>query len=229
MRVSIDWRPERGDPAQLVVLLHDAGADGGQMAALAQRLRAQFPQAALLAPDAPFAPDDAPTAARQWFAGAHDGVEAGDPDAELDDFAAWVRAQQSRLGVPAPATALGGFGQGATVALETAVRCDGLAGRVLAFGGRFRALPPAAPALTTLHLFHGGADPLVPARHSREAIEHLGVLHGDATLDIAEGVGHVLHPALVDCALHRLTHHIPLRTWREALGSAPRDPAARAR
>jgi phospholipase/carboxylesterase len=44
---------------------------------------------------------------------------------------------------------------------------------------------------------------------------------GDVTLDIAEEVGHELHPALIEQALHRLTHHIPLRTWQAALGSAP--------
>jgi hypothetical protein len=31
-------------------------------------------------------------------------------------------------------------------------------------------------------------------------------------------VGHELHPALVDCALRRLTSHIPMRTWMAAMG-----------
>jgi hypothetical protein len=54
----------------------------------------------------------------------------------------------------------------------------------------------------------------------RQALEHLGEHQGDATLDIAHGVGHELHPALIDCALHRLRNHIPLRTWQAALGAA---------
>ena len=53
---------------------------------------------------------------------------------------------------------------------------------------------------------------------------YLGAFDGDATLDIAQGVGHELHPALVDSALFRLTSHIPHRTWRAALGQVPSAP-----
>lgn len=139
----------------------------------------------------------------------------------LPPLTAWVRAQQQRLGVGPAATALGGFSQGAILSLAAALREDGLAGRVLAFGGCLVAPPEAAPRHTTVHLFHGGGDEIIPAEGSRQALQWLGDLQGDATLDIAEGVGHELHPALIDCALHRLTHHIPLRTWRAALGAAP--------
>jgi phospholipase/carboxylesterase len=38
----------------------------------------------------------------------------------------------------------------------------------------------------------------------------------------AGGIGHELHPVLIDCALQRLRSLIPLRTWQEALGAAPR-------
>jgi phospholipase/carboxylesterase len=106
------------------------------------------------------------------------------------------------------------------LALELASRFDGLCGRVLAFGGRYAALPATPPRETTLHLLHGGADPVIPVAHAREALQHLGALDGDATLDIAEGVGHELHPALIAQALFRLRNHIPHRTWRAALGGA---------
>ncbi len=139
----------------------------------------------------------------------------------LPPLIAWVRAQQHRLGVGPAATALGGFSQGAILSLAAALHEDGLAGRVLAFGGCLVSPPEAAPQRTTVHLFHGGGDEIIPADGSRQALQWLGDLQGDATLDIAEGVGHELHPALIDCALHRLTHHIPLRTWRAALGAAP--------
>lgn len=160
---------------------------------------------------------------RMWYS-----IEGITPDnwpgrvaACLPPLAAWVRAQQQRLGVGPAATALGGFSQGAILSLAAALREDGLAGRVLAFGGCLVSPPEAAPQRTTVHLFHGGGDEIIPAEGSRQALQWLGDLHGDATLDIAEGVGHELHPALIDCALHRLTHHIPLRTWRAALGAAP--------
>ena len=124
------------------------------------------------------------------------------------------------------ATAIFGFSQGAIMALELAQVHDGLAGRVLSFSGRYAALPEVAPALTTLHFLHGEADPVIPAQHARAAIERLAELQGDATIDIAEGVGHEINAHLLQCALHRLTSHIPHRTWAEALGAAPARPRA---
>ena len=59
--------------------------------------------------------------------------------------------------------------------------------------------------------------------------ERLGALRGDATIDIANGIGHTIPPALVQCALHRLTSHIPARTWAEAMGAARAAQAAAAR
>ena len=94
-------------------------------------------------------------------------------------------------------------------------------GRVLAFAGRYATLPLHAPRHTTLHLFHGAEDPVIPVRYARVAMQRLAELQGDATIDIAEGVGHELPPALVDCAIHRLRTHIPHRTWAAALGAVP--------
>jgi phospholipase/carboxylesterase len=139
--------------------------------------------------------------------------------AALEALEPWVRAQQHRLRVAPAATALGGFSQGAILALELATRQDGIAGRVLAFGGRYMVPPLAAPRHATIHLFHGSADQVIPDSGSREALERLGELQGDATIDIAEGIAHELHPVLIDCALHRLKTHIPLRTWQAALGA----------
>ena len=231
MQLPIEWLPTSGATEQLIVLLHGAGSDGAAMAPLAQALRAEYPQAALLAPDAPqaFAGDgaDGSGQGRQWFS-ASGLTEAGRVErvaAVLPALHEWLRHTQHRLRVPPLATALGGFSQGAILALETAVAEDGLAGRVLSFSGRFASLPPSAPRHTTVHLFHGGADEVIAASHARAALEALGALRGDATLDIAEDIGHELHPALVQRALFRLRNHIPARTWAAALGAAP--PLAR--
>jgi phospholipase/carboxylesterase len=223
MQLPIEWLPAEGAPEQLILLLHGVGADGASMAPLAQALRAEFPQAALLAPDAPH-PFDAGGPGRQWFsvAGITEANRAERVAAALPPLVAWVRQAQDRLRVGPAATAIAGFSQGAILALETALREDGLAGRVLAFGGRFAAPPEAAPRHTTVHLFHGGADPVIPAAHARAALEALAALQGDATLDIAEGTGHAIHPALVQRALFRLRNHIPARTWAAALGAVPR-------
>jgi len=231
MQLPIEWLPAAGRPEQLIVLLHGWRGEAMDLAPLGQALRHAFPQAAVLAPEAPHEGDvkDGRARGRQWYSldGLDPAHEAGRREWHRRvgearvGVQSWLRAQQQRLGVSTAATALGGFSQGAIVSLEIAVRDDGLAGRVLAFAGCFTADFEAAPRHTTVHLFHGGADPVIPAAGSRDALERLGALQGDATLDIAEGIGHEIHPALVECCLHRLKSHIPLRTWQAALGAAP--------
>ena len=228
MHHTLEWLPAEGRAEQLLLLLHGFAGSGADMAPLAQALRAAFPQAAVLAPDAPHASQlvgtgaDASARASQWYA-----VSGLTPEnwparvqAELPALRTWVQAQQQRLGIEPAATALAGFSQGAVLALALVMQHDGIAGRVLAFGGCLTQVPEAAPQQTTVHLFHGAADEVIPAEGSRQALQALAELQGDATLDIAQGVGHVLHPVLINCALQRLQTHIPARTWRAALGSA---------
>ncbi len=227
MQLPIEWLPAAGAPQQLILLLHGWGSYATHLAPLAQALRQQFPQAAVIAPDSPLQAGASiigrpSPGGRQWYdiEGLNDANWPARVAAALPALHQWVQAQQQRLGVGRAATCLGGFSQGAIVSLALASLDDGLCGRVLAFGGRYAEVPLAAPRHTTIHLFHGGADRVIPAQGSRDALEHLAALQGDATLDIAEGVGHELHPALIDCALHRLTSHIPLRTWQAAMGAA---------
>lgn len=227
MRLALEWLPDDDTvpPPQLLILLHGVGGRGALMRPLAEALRAQFPRAAILAPDAPH-PFDAGGPGRQWFSvqDLDDARRVERVGEALGPLMAWVEATQQRLGVGRQPTAICGFSQGAILGLELASRADGLAGRVLAFAGRYARLPDVAPRQTTLHLLHGADDTVIPAAHARAALQHLGVLHGDATLDVAAGVGHEMHPSLIDSALHRLTHHIPYRTWRAALGHV--EPAA---
>jgi error-prone DNA polymerase len=230
METPIEWLPAQGRPEQLILLLHGWAQDATMFLPLAQALRTQFAQAAILAPDAPHLADEG-RRGRQWYSIL--GIEdAPTWRARVQGAVAfiepWVRAQQQRLGVAPAATALGGFSQGGLLALHTAVQFDGIAGRVLAFGARMVDLPAQAPREVTLHLFHGGTDRIFAVSHVRELLDHLSQQRGDATLDVAEGLGHELHPALIDCALHRLTHHIPLRTWQAALGAVPAKPLAAA-
>lgn len=218
MLLPIEWLPDAQPAPQLLILLHGRCGGGLAMLPLARALREAFAQAAILAPDAPGrGPDGC-----RWFE-ACDAAGAVQPEAveaALPAFAAWVRATQRRLHVGPAATALAGFCDGAALALACADRHDGLAGRVLSFGGCFARLPSAAPEATTLHLLHGAVDTVVGVERAREALQHLAALQGDATLDVAQGVGHALHPALIDSALFRLRNHIPHRTWRAALGHA---------
>jgi phospholipase/carboxylesterase len=226
MQLPIEWLPASGAPEQLLILLHGVGASGGAMAGLAQMLRNEFPQAAVLAPDAPN-PFDGGGLGRQWFsvAGVDEANRPARVAAALPGLVDWVKATQRRMGVGTAATALAGFSQGGILSLALALADPGIAGRVLCFGGCLVDAPHDVPPHTTFHLFHGSADRIIPAAGSRRAIEQFAALQGDATIDIADGIGHELHPALIDCAMERLTAYIPQRTWREALGARAIDSA----
>lgn len=204
---TLQWLPAIGAPQQLMLLLHAGGATALAMAPLAQVLRRQFAQAAVLAPEGFDIADDR-------------GVAQA-----LPALADWVRRAQQASGVGQQATALVGFSQGASLALALAQAHDGLAGRVLAFAGSYAEPPRHAPRETTLHLFHGADDPAHPQDRLRALMQRLSELQADATIDIAHGVGHALAPVLMRLALQRLTSHIPHRTWQAAMGQL--TPAAR--
>ncbi|MDA8129088.1 MAG: esterase [Betaproteobacteria bacterium] len=219
---GIELLPAAGPVAQLFILLHGVGGRASDLLPLADALGTAFPQAACLLPEGP-SPFDEAAEGRQWFS--IDGITEGNRPARVAEalpaLHALVRQAQARHKVVQPDTALAGFSQGAIMALEYAVAHDGSVGRVLAFAGRFATLPERAPEFTTLHLLHGKADRIVPVDHAYAAYERLSRLGGDATLDVADSVGHELHAALADRAIHRLRTCIPLRTWKNALGGAP--------
>jgi len=177
----------------LFVLLHDAGGTALDMLELGHRLGDAFAESAVLMPEGLVKPVDA------------QAVQA------LADF---LRAQQQRFNVLQSDTALLGFGAGASLALALGDAHDGLAGRVLAFGGGYSVWPARAPALTTLHFLHGKNDPVVPLARIREDFAHLMALGADATLDVASTLAHELHPALMDQAVTRLQTCVPLRFWK---------------
>lgn len=215
----IELLPPAGSPTgPLFILLHGYGDNAAGLLPVAERLRAEYPDAVILLPQgfepAMFA------GGRQWFS--LTGITEDNRPQRVADalpaLAAYIRAQQDRFAVLPPDTALVGFSQGGIMALELSAAHDGLVGRVIAFAGRYARLPEQAPQLTTIHLLHGDDDDIIPASHSWDAYEHLGALRGDATLDTASDVGHEIHPVLLDQALHRLRSSIPLRTWRRALG-----------
>ncbi|MEK8029825.1 esterase [Ideonella sp. DXS29W] len=222
----LQWLPAQGRPEQLMLLFHGVGDSAQGMAGLASGLRRAFPQAAVMAADG-FEPFDGdPSGAlggRQWFSrnGVDDGNRAQRVRQVLPKLGAWVRGAQQATGVGPAATALVGFSQGAICVLELAQAEDGLAGRVLAFAGRYASLPERALQHTTLHFFHGADDAVIPADHARAAMQRVADLQGDATIDIAQGVGHELPAALLQCAIDRLRTHIPHRTWAAALGAVP--------
>ena len=189
-------------PRPLFVLLHDAGGTALDMLELGNRLGDAFAEAAVLMPEGLGLPmADTPVSAESLGL----AVEA---------LANFLRTQQQRFSVLQSDTALLGFGAGASLALALSDAHDGLAGRVLAFGGCYAAWPARAPALTTLHFLHGKNDSVVPVARVRHDFAHLMELGADATLDVASTLAHELHPALMDQAVTRLQTCVPLRFWK---------------
>ena len=217
---GIELRPGSGTPKQLYVLLHGVGASASNLLPLARRLQNDYPDAAFMIPDGPHEFDGG-TTGRQWYSirGMTEENRSARVAGAIPFLYSLVRQAQDRLKVFPTDTALVGFSQGASLALEYSAAHDGSVGRVLAFSGRYATLPDKAPELTTIHLFHGENDHVILVEHAHAAYERLAMLHGDVTIDIASSVGHEMNAVLIERAITRLQTCVPLRIWERALGT----------
>ncbi len=216
--------PEQGEPDLLFLLFHGVGANAEHLAVLATRLAQEYPQAAVLCIDAPDEFDAAPgRGGRQWFSirGVTDENRPARVAAALPRFIATVRALQLRFAIEWPRTALFGFSQGAIMALEAAQAEPELAGRVIAFSGRYATLPAHAPRDTCVHLLHGLDDTVMPHGPVVAAARQLVALGADVTADVLPQVGHELDPRLIERAIDQLRSFLPRRLWKAAFEEAP--------
>lgn len=188
---SLTFAPAQGRPEQLFVLLHGESAAPDQLLPLARVIRQAFPQALLVLPYG--------------------------PTRTVSAVVAQIRRIQIRNDLSGQRTALAGFSQGATMAFEASLDQPDLAGRVLAFSGSYRSALTVAPLASTLHFLHGADDEKVSVEHVQSVYARLAELEGDATLDVASGIGHELHDSLINRAIYRLQTCIPLRSWEAAL------------
>ncbi len=223
---AFELLPLEGEARQLFILLHGMGGAPESMRPLGEALRRAFPQAAILAP-AGFEPAEGGGQGRLWFSvrGVDEENRPERVARALPALVEYIRASQARFHLLQSDTALAGFSQGAIMALEAVGAHDGLAGRVLAFSGRYARMPQWAPQYTTIHLLHGANDAVMPVAHAQQAQARLDELHGDSTIDIATRVGHELHPALIERAIVRLQTCVPLRSWEAALGLNQHPPS----
>jgi phospholipase/carboxylesterase len=164
--------PASGGPArQLVVLLHGLGADGADLIELANVWARGLPEAAFVAPNAPFPCDMAPYG-RQWFS-VQDRTPArilAGVGAALPLLDAFLDAELARLGLPPSALALTGFSQGAMMTLACGLRRRPALAALLAYSGRLAfPLPGDLSGAPPVLLVHGEADDVVPVAGSREA------------------------------------------------------------
>lgn len=222
--------PDKGLPELLFLLLHGAGADASQMRPLAQALRAQYPQAAVVSITGPEAFDAIPGggAGYQWYSlqGATDDNHPQRVAEALPGFIATVRAWAEQFDMAWERVALAGFSQGAVMALEAVQAEVALAGRVLAFSGAYASMPGHAPLNVSLHLMHGLQDGTLPYQDQVDAAKRLVRLGADVTADILPDIGHELHPELIEKAMGQLRTFVPARVWREAMQAAQQQGLA---
>ncbi|MCV2370283.1 esterase [Roseateles oligotrophus] len=215
---AVAMLPDKGLPELLFLLLHGAGADAAQMRPLAQALRAQYPQAAVLAINAPLPIE----AGQQWYSldGCNDDNHAERVQAALPGFIATVRSWAAQWELPWQQVALGGFSQGAVLALEAVQAEAQLAGRVLAFSGAYASPPAHAPHEVSVHILHGQLDGVLPYQDQVSAARRLVQLGADITADVLPDIGHELHPELIERAMEQLRTFLPARMWKEAMQAA---------
>ena len=205
-------RPE-GQALQLMLLFHGVGANAQDLVPLGRVLAAEFPAAFIVSVAAPWPSDGG--GGRQWFS-----VRAIDEDnrparvdAAMPAFVETVAHWQAQAGVGIDAVALIGFSQGGIMALESTRDRPAIA-------GRFARLPESANPDTTLHLFHGKADPVIPYGFTVEAAQYLVKIGADVTADVIPHVGHHIDPAIAELLIERLRGHLPKRTWEAAMRAA---------
>lgn len=202
---------------QLFLLFHTAGDNPVAMGQIGRWFAEAFPRARVISIGGPEQSGEG--AGRQWFASHGDTAQQADSlAAALPDAIATVRHWQRQSGIRAEATALVGFGQGSTLVLESAAAQRDLAGRIVAFSGRYLTLPQRADRRTTIHLIHGDNDATIPLTHAVDAQERLTAMGGDVTLDIVDDLPHAIDDRAMKLALERLQFTVPRRYFDEALG-----------
>ena len=203
--------PAQGKTELLFLLFHGVGGQASAMAPMAAALRGQYPQAAVVSLNAPDAfggtPDALESGGYQWFSasGVTDMNRGDRVDAALPAFIARIRTWAAHFELDWPMVALAGFSQGAIMALEAVQAEANLVGRVIAVGSRYA---------------YGTADTVLPYRLVVDAANALVAEGADVTADVLPGIGHELHPKLVDKAMEQLRTFIPARLWREAVVAA---------
>jgi len=202
---------------QLFLLYHTAGDNPVAMGQIGSGFAQAFPRALVVSIGGPQPSGDEP--GRQWFAPDSTDLQR-QVDGVMAEFTASVRHWQQLSGIKADATALVGFSQGSMMVLEAVKAQADLAGRVVAFSGRYATLPQRASRRTTIHLIHGDDDSTLPLTHAVEAEERLTALGGDATLDIVDDLPHAVDDRAMQLALERLQFTVPRRYFDEAFGGA---------
>jgi phospholipase/carboxylesterase len=193
---SIIVQQPQGPASSLVLLTHGVGSVPQSMLGVG-RWFAERDRNAMVVSVA--SPDPADISnGLQWFSvrGITEDSRQARVDAAVPAFTKTVRHWQQVSHVTAQRTLIAGFSQGAIMALESTKLAAPPALRIVAIAGRYATLPIEKTG-ASIHLLHGGADPVMPEALGQFALARLLELGVDATLDVAAGVAHEPHPTLL--------------------------------
>ena len=212
-------RPD-GPAQQLMLLFHGVGSNAQDLVPLGKLLAEEFPAAFIVSVAAPT--PSRPAGGREWFPvlGITEENRPARVEAALPAFLASVAHWQKEAGVGVDAVALIGFSQGGIMTLEATRDRPAVAGRAVSIAGRFATLPTEPNPGTTLHMFHGKQDPVIPYGFTVEAAQHLVRIGADVTADVIPHVGHQISQDVTDLLIERLRGHLPKRTWEAAMKAA---------
>lgn len=165
---SVSVLPENGLPPQhLLVLLHGWGADANDLSPLASILN--LPTYQSLFPNAPF-PHPQFSWGRAWYA-----LERQDYQGLVECrqmLQAWLLSLEAETGIPLERTILGGFSQGAAMALDVGLSLP-VAG-LCSLSGYLHFQPQHLPSSPPpIFMVHGQQDMVVPIQAAHQARNEL--------------------------------------------------------
>lgn len=191
---------------QLVLFFHGVGSNAQDMVPVAQQF-AQVLKRAMVVSVNGAQPSDFGGDGRQWFsvAGVTEANRAGRVAAVMPLFQSTVQHWQEVAGIGVDRTILVGFSQGSIMALESTQLQPTLAGRVIAFSGRFALEPKVAPTATVINLIHGADDAVIDAEQSLVAARQLKALGATVSVDIVPDMTHGIDGRMVSLALTKIS------------------------
>lgn len=194
-----------GGAKRLHLLFHGVGARPDSMQPLARAIADFEPAAAVVCVRAPQRSDVG--FGWQWFSvrGITEASRPARVATALPGFVECVRHWQFHFAVPPGACVLTGFSQGALMILEASQVAAGLAGRLVAIGGRFATPPHRAPDGAVVNVLHGEEDPVMACERAVQACEQLLALGVEATLDLFPGLGHEIDGRVTARLIERLS------------------------
>ena len=194
-----------GPIQELVLFFHGVGSNAQDLVPVAQQFAQVLKQAMVVSVNGAQPSDFG--SGRQWFsvAGVTEANRAARVASVMPLFQSTVQEWQQVAGVGPDKTILVGFSQGSIMALESTQLQPALAGRVIAFSGRFVLEPKVAPTATVINLIHGSADTVIEADHSLAAARKLKTLGAEVTVDIVPGMTHGIDARMVLLALSNIS------------------------